>query len=215
METAYLVKILIPMLEGTIVTLKLFFVTIIFSIPFGLIIAFGRISKSKILRNITFFYIWILRGTPLMLQLLFVFFGLPVFGITLDRFSAAAIAFVLNYAAYFAEIFRAGIQSIDKGQYESSKVLGMTYWQTMRRIILPQVTKLVLPPISNEAITLVKDTALVYAIALGDLLRAAKVAVVRDFTTVPFIVAALFYLAMTLVLTWVFRKLEARYAIYN
>ncbi|MDK2800122.1 MAG: polar amino acid transport system permease protein [Clostridiales bacterium] len=214
----YLSKIMGPMLEGTIVTLQLFFVTIIFSIPLGLTLALARISKFKILKDFTGVYIWLLRGTPLLLQLFFIYFGLPyipIVGVTLDRFPAAAITFILNYAAYFAEIFRAGIQSIDKGQYEASKALGMTYWQTMRRIILPQMVKRVLPPVSNETITLVKDTALVYAIGLSELLRAAKVAVQRDFTTVPFMIAAVFYLVMTLVLTWVFKKLEQKYALYE
>jgi polar amino acid transport system permease protein len=139
---------------------------------------------------------------------------LPNFGIVLDNFPASCIAFVLNYAAYLAEIFRAGIQSIDKGQYEGAKVLGFTYWQTMWRVILPQTVRRVLPPVSNEAITLVKDTALVYAIGLGELLRATKIAVSRDAVTSPFVVAAVFYLAMTFVLTKVFDKLEKRFAVY-
>lgn len=160
-------------------------------------------------------YIWLLRGTPLLLQLFFVYYGLPSFGIILDRVPAACIAFVLNYAAYFAEIFRAGIQSIDKGQYESAKVLGFNYWQTMTRIILPQMVKRVLPPVSNETITLVKDTALVYAIGVGELLRATKTAVSRDAVTTPFLVAGVFYLVMTLVLTKLFDYLEARYDVYE
>lgn len=211
----YLTEIIVSMLEGTVVTLELFFITIILSIPLGLLIALARISKFKALRDATGVYVWLLRGTPLLLQVFFVYYGLPNFGITLERFPAAGIAFILNYAAYFAEIFRAGIQSIDKGQYEGAKALGFTYWQTMWRIILPQMVKRVLPPVSNEAITLVKDTALVYAIGLGELLRSAKIAVSRDAVTSPFIVAAVFYLIMTYILTKVFEKLEQRYAVYE
>jgi len=122
---------------------------------------------------------------------------------------------VLNYAAYFAEIFRSGIQSIGRGQYEASQVLGLSYGQTMRRIVLPQVIKRILPPISNETITLVKDTSLIYVLAMNDLLRAARGMVQRDFTTMPFVVAAAFYLLMTLVLTWGFMRLEKKYSVYD
>ena len=125
------------------------------------------------------------------------------------------VAFALNYAAYFAEIFRAGIKSVDRGQYEGAKVLGLSYGQTMRRIVLPQMIRTILPPVSNETITLVKDTSLIYVLALNDLLRAARGIVQRDFTTTPFVVAAAFYLIMTLVLTWGFNRLEKRYAKYD
>ena len=160
-------------------------------------------------------YIWLMRGTPLMLQLLFIYFALPfvpVIGIKLPDFPSAVVAFALNFAAYFAEIFRAGIQSVDKGQYEAAKSLGMSYSQTMRRIVLPQMVRHILPPMSNETITLVKDTALIYVLALNDLLRAARNIVQREFTVTPFIVAAAFYLIMTLVLTWVFQRMERHYA---
>jgi len=211
----YISRIIVPMLEGTVATLQVFFITIIFSIPLGLILALGRISKLKLLRDIIGLYIWVLRGTPLMLQLFFVYYGLPNFGITLDSMTASYVAFVLNYAAYFGEIFRGGIQSIDKGQFEGAKVLGFTYWQTMRKIILPQVVKRVLAPVSNETITLVKDTALVNVIGVGELLRATKIAVSRDAVTSPFVVAAIFYLVMTFVLTKMFQYLEKRYAVYE
>lgn len=214
----YVGTIIGPMLDGTMVTLKMFFITIILSLPLGLLLALGRISRYKFLRGGVGFYIWLLRGTPLMLQLLFVYFALPLLpyvGIRLDDFPAAVLAFVLNYAAYFAEIFRAGIQSIDRGQYEGAKVLGMNYVQTMRRIVLPQVIRRVLPPVSNETITLVKDTSLIYVLAMNDLLRTARAIVQRDFSTTPFLVAAAFYLVMTLVLTWLFQKLEQRYAAYD
>ncbi|AGA70680.1 amino acid ABC transporter membrane protein, PAAT family [Desulfitobacterium dichloroeliminans LMG P-21439] len=216
----YILQILGPMLDGTVVTLQIFFVTIIMSLPLGLMLALGRISRFKLLNSGISIYIWIFRGTPLMLQLLFVYFGLPFIPVVgevlvLTDFQAAILAFVLNYAAYFAEIFRAGIQSIDRGQYEGAKALGMTYSQLMRRIVLPQVIKRVLPPLSNETITLVKDTSLIYVLAMNDLLRTTKALVQRDFTMTPFIVAGIFYLIMTLVLTYGFQKLEKRYAIYD
>ena len=214
----YILSLLGPMLAGTTVTLQMFFVTIILSLPLGLALALARISRYKPLNRAVGVYIWLMRGTPLMLQLLFVYYGLPFIpyiGVNLPDFTAAALAFVLNYAAYFAEIFRAGSQSIERGQYEGAKVLGMTYSQTMRRIVLPQVMKRVLPPISNETITLVKDTSLIYVLAMNDLLRTTRAIVQRDFDTSPFLVAAVFYLAMTFVLTWMFEKMEKRYAVYD
>ncbi|MDF2929329.1 amino acid ABC transporter permease [Anaerospora sp.] len=214
----YILSIIGPMLEGTAVTLQMFFITIALSLPLGLLLALARISPIKAIRSIVGIYIWLMRGTPLMLQLLFVYYGLPFIpyiGIKLPDFPAALVAFTLNYAAYFAEIFRAGIQSIERGQYEGAKVLGMSYVQTMKRIILPQVIKRVLPPISNETITLVKDTSLIYVLAMNDLLRTTRSIVQRDFDTAPFLVAAVFYLAMTFVLTWIFQKLEKRYAVYD
>lgn len=207
-----------PMLDGATVTLQMFFITLVLSLPFGLILALARLSKYRPLSFLVETYIWLMRGTPLMLQLLFIYYALPLIpyiGVTLPDFAAAIVAFVLNYAAYFAEIFRAGVQSIERGQYEASKVLGMTYVQTMRRIILPQMIKRVLPPISNETITLVKDTSLIYILAMNDLLRTARTIVQREFDMTPFIIAAIFYLAMTLVLTWMFKKLERRYAAYD
>ena len=214
----YILSILGPLAEGSLVTLKLFFITLALAVPRGLALALIRISRFTVASQAVNGYIWLMRGTPLMLQLLFIYFALPfvpVVGIRLPDFPAAIVAFALNYAAYFAEIFRAGIQSIDRGQYEGAKVLGFSYGQTMRRIVLPQVVKRILPPMSNETITLVKDTSLIYVLALNDLLRAARGIVQRDFTITPFIVAAAFYLLMTLVLTWFFQRLEKRHAVYD
>ena len=214
----YVLKIMGPLLEGTGVTIQVFLITLVLSVPLGLCLALARISRFKVVSGLVNGYIWLMRGTPLMLQMLFIYFALPfvpVIGIRLPDFPAAIVAFVLNYAAYFAEIFRAGIQSIDRGQYEGARVLGMTYAQTMRRIVLPQVIKRILPPISNETITLVKDTSLIYVLAMNDLLRAARGIVQRDFTTMPFVVAAAFYLVMTLLLTWGFMRLEKKYAVYD
>ncbi|MBE6093346.1 MAG: amino acid ABC transporter permease [Selenomonas ruminantium] len=209
-----LFDIFLLMLDGTQITLEIFFVTLLLSLPLGMIAALGRLSSLKIISRIVEFYIWIMRGTPLMLQLLFVYFALPMIGIRLPDIAAALLAFTLNYAAYFAEIFRAGIQAVPKGQYEAAKTLGMSYPQTMRRIILPQVIRIVLPPVSNETINLVKDTSLVYILAMNDLLRVARTIVQREFDMTPFLFAAIFYLAMTFVLTWGFKKLEAHYGKY-
>ena len=162
------------MLDGSQVTLEIFFVTLVLSLPLGVLAALGRLSSFRPLARFMEFYVWLMRGTPLMLQLLFVYFALPMVGILLPDLAAALLAFTLNYAAYFAEIFRAGIQSVPRGQYEAAKTLGMTYPQTMRRIILPQVIRMVLPPVSNETINLVKDTSLIYILAMNDLLRVAR-----------------------------------------
>ncbi len=214
----YVISLLGPMWSGAQVTLKLFVITMALSIPLGLVLALVRISRLRSLSAAVGAYIWLMRGTPLMLQLLFIYFALPfvpVIGVRLPDFPSAVVAFALNYAAYFAEIFRAGIQSIDRGQYEGAKVLGLTYGQTMRRIILPQMWTRILPPVSNETITLVKDTSLIYVLALNDLLRVARGMVQRDFTFTPFIVAGCFYLGMTLILTWVFQYLERRHARFD
>ncbi|WP_447919685.1 amino acid ABC transporter permease [Achromobacter aegrifaciens] len=214
----YVLSLLGPLAQGAKVTLTLFFITLALAVPLGLVLALVRISKWRLASRLVNGYIWLMRGTPLMLQMLFIYFALPfvpVIGIRLPDFPAAVVAFALNYAAYFAEIFRAGIQSVDRGQYEGSKVLGMTYLQTLRRIVLPQMVQRVLPPMSNETITLVKDTSLIYVLALNDILRTARGIVQRDFTTTPFLVAAAFYLLMTLILTWFFQHMEKRYAKYD
>ena len=214
----YLADILPALLEGSGVTLQVFLLTFLLAVPLGLALALIRISRFAVLSTLVNGYIWLMRGTPLMLQMLFIYFALPfipVIGVRLPDFPSAIVAFVLNYSAYFAEIFRAGIQSIDRGQYEGAKVLGLSYPQTMRRIVLPQVLKRILPPMSNETITLVKDTSLIYVLAMDDLLRAARGIVQRDFTTMPFVVAAAFYLFMTLVLTYGFQRLEKKYAVYD
>jgi polar amino acid transport system permease protein len=211
----YLSSLLPFMLEGTVITLKLFFLTLVMVLPFGVALALARLSKIKPLNAFTQFYIWVFRGTPLLLQLLFIYFGLSTVGINIDRFTAAVVAFVLNYTAYLAEVYRSGIQSIDLGQFEAADVLGLNRWQTLTRIILPQMIKRVLPPISNEVINLIKDTSLIYAIGINELLRVAKIAAVTDFIFVPFIVAAVFYLIMTAVIQQTFKWLEYRYAYYR
>ncbi|MCI6099296.1 MAG: amino acid ABC transporter permease [Selenomonas sp.] len=209
-----LLDTVVLMLQGSEITLEIFCVTLVLALPLGILAALGRLSKLRVLSRFMEFYIWLMRGTPLMLQLLFVYFALPMIGILLPDMAAALLAFTLNYAAYFAEIFRAGIQSVPRGQYEAAKTLGMTYPQTMRRIILPQVIRMVLPPVSNETINLVKDTSLIYILAMNDLLRVARTIVQREFDMTPFVIAGVFYLVMTAVLTWGFKKLEAHYGRY-
>lgn len=211
----YIIRIIPQMLEGCIVTAQVFFITIVLSIPLGVLLSLGRVSSIALLQKVIGLYVWLLRGTPLMLQLFFVYYALPAIGIRLDDFEAALVAFVLNYAAYFCEIFRAGIQSVPKGQYEAARTLGMDYVQTMRRIVLPQVFRLILPPVSNETITLVKDTSLVYVLAMNDLMRTTRNLVQRDFDITPFLVAAVFYLVATLLLTMLFERLEKRFSRYD
>ena len=169
----------LQMLEGSQVTLEIFCVTLLLALPLGMLAALGRLSGIRPLSRLIELYIWLMRGTPLMLQLLFVYFALPMVGVRLPDLAAALLAFTLNYAAYFAEIFRSGIGAVPKGQYEAARTLGMGYVLTMRRITLPQVFRIVLPPISNETINLVKDTSLVYILAMNDLLRVARTIVQR------------------------------------
>lgn len=203
------------MLEGLKITLSVFFITLIISIPLGIVIAFLRLSKNNIISKIASLYILIMRGTPLLLQLVFVFFGLPLVGIVFDRFDAVIVAFSLNYAAYYAEIFRGGIEAIDKGQYEGAFVLGFSKFEMYRKIIFPQVIKRVLPAMSNEVITLVKDTSLVYAIGLNDILRISQIAQNQQASIIPLAQAGAIYLILIGILTLIFRKIENKYAYYR
>ena len=211
----YILRILPALLAGLDTTLSVFFLTLVLSIPLGVLVALGRLSNIKPLVEIMKFYIWVMRGTPLLLQIVVIFFGLPIVGITFDRYPAAIIAFVLNYAAYFGEIFRGGIESIDKGQYDAAKVLGFTPIKTYQRIILPQMIKIVLPSVANEVITHIKDTALVYVVGLGELLRAGKIASNRDASLVPLLVVGIIILALTAILSTACQKLDDRYSYYQ
>jgi len=216
MSFDYINMVLKPMLDGTKVTLLLFLIVIIFSVPLGFLLTLAVRSRFKPLSLIVQAYIYVMRGTPLLLQLLFIVFGLPLLPVigdylVLDRFVAACLGFVLNYAAYFAEIFRGGLLAIDRGQYEAAQVLGFNKWQTMTRIILPQMFRVALPTVANESITLVKDTSLLYAVAVPELLHYAQTAVNRDFTIVPYFVAAVIYLVITLLLTMILKRIERKY----
>ena len=208
--------LLSQMLEGTLMSLRIFFSTLLFSLPLGLLVALGRMSKNPIINLPVRFYILVMRGTPLMLQLLFIFYGLkPIFGIQLDRVISAQVAFALNYAAYFAEIFRGGIEGIPQGQHEAAKVLGFTKKQTFFRIVLPQVVKRIIPPMGNEFITFVKDTSLAQAIGVVELLRITENWVSSAVDMTPFLIAGIFYLVMNGIVTRCFTVAEKRLSYYR
>ena len=208
--------LLSQMLEGTLMSLRIFFSTLLFSLPLGLLVALGRMSKNPIINLPVRFYILVMRGTPLMLQLLFIFYGLkPIFGIQLDRVISAQVAFALNYAAYFAEIFRGGIEGIPQGQHEAAKVLGFTKKQTFFRIVLPQVVKRIIPPMGNEFITLVKDTSLAQVIGVVELLRITENWVSSAVDMTPFLIAGIFYLVMNGIVTRCFTVAEKRLSYYR
>ena len=208
--------LLSQMLEGTLMSLRIFFSTLLFSLPLGLLVALGRMSKNPIINLPVRFYILVMRGTPLMLQLLFIFYGLkPIFGIQLDRVISAQVAFALNYAAYFAEIFRGGIEGIPQGQHEAAKVLGITKKQTFCRIVMPQVVKRIIPPMGNEFITLVKDTSLAQAIGVVELLRITENWVSSAVDMTPFLIAGIFYLVMNGIVTRCFTVAEKRLSYYR
>lgn len=185
------------MIDGAGTTLSIFFLTLLLAVPLGMLVALGRMSKRRIVRAPISFYIYIMRSTPLMLQIMFIYFLLPmILPFKVDRFWAVIFSFVINYAAYFAEIFRSGIQSIPVGQYEAAKVLGYTKGQTFFRIILPQVVKRVLLPVCNEVITLIKDTALASTVAVVDLMTVAKKQVSSSSSIEPYLVAIIMYLIL-------------------
>ena len=205
---SYILEILPSLLSGAAATLQVFALVLVFSIPLGIMLAFLMQIRLKPLQWLLHIYIWIMRGTPLLLQLIFVYYVLPSIGIRLDRIPAAIIAFTLNYAAYFAEIFRGGISSIPTGQYEAAKVLKFTPVQTIRLIILPQVVKIVLPSVFNEVMTLVKDTSLVYALGISDLILASRTAANRDASLAPMFVAGLIYLLLIGLATLIAKQVE-------
>lgn len=205
---SYILEILPSLLSGAATTLQVFVLVLVFSIPLGIMLAFLMQIRLKPLQWLLHIYIWIMRGTPLLLQLIFIYYVLPSIGIRLDRIPAAIIAFTLNYAAYFAEIFRGGISSIPTGQYEAAKVLKFTPVQTIRLIILPQVVKIVLPSVFNEVMTLVKDTSLVYALGISDLILASRTAANRDASLAPMFVAGLIYLLLIGLATLIAKQVE-------
>jgi polar amino acid transport system permease protein len=211
-----MVKMLGAMLEGSIVSLEIFLLTLLFALPLALPVAFGRMSASRLLAVPVNLYILVMRGTPLILQIIFVYFApYYLFEASYDRFTAVIAAFVLNYAAYFAEIYRGGIQSIPKGQHEAAKVLGFTRTDTFFRIVLPQVVKRILPATANETITLVKDTALAQTIGVAELFRVAQNASARQFSTMPIFVAGAFYFVMNWAVSELFLRAERKLAYYS
>ena len=214
-----LVQILKQLAGGMGTSIEIFAVTLIFSLPLGLLISFGRMSKNPVIRTIVKFYISIMRGTPLMLQLMVVYFG-PYYllGIRVGndyRLWAAFIGFVINYAAYFAEIYRSGIQSMPAGQYEAAKMLGYSRTQTFFRIIFPQVIKRILPSITNEVITLVKDTSLAFTISLMEMFTVAKALASSQVSMIPFVAAGLFYYVFNLLVAVVMEHAEKRLNYYS
>lgn len=211
--------ILSQLFQGMGITAEIFFLTLLFSLPLGLILSFGRMSRNWLLRSVSKFYISVMRGTPLMLQLIVVYFApFYVFGIRISsgyRFAAVIIAFVLNYAAYFAEIYRSGIESMQVGQYEAAKVLGYTKAQTFFKIILPQVMKRILPPVTNETITLVKDTSLAFVLAETEMFTIAKQIAAKETSIMPLMVAGLFYYVFNLIVASFMEYLEKRLNYYR
>lgn len=204
------------MLQGSLVSIQIFLLTLLFSIPLALPVAFGKMSKNKLVSSLVNLYLLIMRGTPLILQLIFVYFApYYLFKISYDRFTAVIIAFVINYAAYFAEIYRGGIESIPQGQYEAAKVLGFTKNQTFFRIILPQVVKRIIPSTANEVITLVKDTALAQTIGVAELFRLAQNASARQFSTMPIFIAGVFYFLMNWLVSSFFERVEKKMSYYH
>ena len=205
--------------EGMGVSIYIFVVTLLFSLPLGLLISFGRMSKNPIVSGIFKIYISVMRGTPLMLQLMVVYFGpYYIFGIHVSnsyRMVAALIGFVINYAAYFAEIYRGGIQSMDRGQYEAAEVLGYSKSQTFFVIILPQVIKRILPPVTNEVITLVKDTSLAFTISVAEMFTTAKALASSQTSMMPFVAAAVFYYVFNFVVAYVMEFFEKKLSYYR
>lgn len=212
---SYIFEILPSLLNGASVTLQVFALVLVLSIPLGVAVAFLMQVHFKPLNWFIHLYIWVMRGTPLLLQLIFIYYVLPNVGIRLDRMPAAVIAFTLNYAAYFAEIFRGGIAAIPKGQYEAAKVLKLTPWQTVRYITLPQVTKIVLPSVFNEVMTLVKDTSLVYALGVSDLILASRTAANRDASLAPMFLAGAIYLILIGLVTIIAKRVEKKFSYYK
>ena len=209
-------KMLEAMLQGSLVSIEVFVLTLLFALPLAFPIALGRMSRSRLVSGAVNVYLLVMRGTPLILQLIFVYFApYYLFHASYDRFVAVVIAFVINYAAYFAEIYRGGIEAIPNGQYEAAKVLGFTRSQTFFRIVLPQVIKRILPSTANEVITLVKDTALAQTIGVAELFRVAQNASARQFSTLPIFVAGLFYFVMNWVVSAAFSRAERKLSYYR
>lgn len=205
--------------QGFGVTLQIFFLTLVGSLPLGVVVALARMSRVKPIAWIMKFYISVMRGTPLMLQMFFIYFApYYIFGIPLSmesKFSATIVAFIINYAAYFAEIYRSGIQSIPRGQYEAAEVLGYSRLQTFMKIVLPQVIKRILPAMGNEIITLVKDTSLAFAIGVAEMFSTAKALVASQVSMLPFVFAAVFYWVFNFVVEVVLGLVEKKMGYYH
>lgn len=219
MEKMTIQQMVVQLAGGMGVSIQIFVVTLLFSLPLGLVVAFGRMSRNKLLQTIVKVYISIMRGTPLMLQLMVVYFGpYYLFRIRVGsgyRLWAAFIGFVINYAAYFAEIYRSGIQSMPEGQYEAAWVLGYSKLQTFFKIILPQVIKRILPSVTNEVITLVKDTSLAFTLSVVEMFFIAKALAASQTNVIPLVAAGVFYYVFNLVVAVGMEWVEKRLAYYQ
>ena len=218
MNLEYIQAILPALLKGTWQTLQVFFLTLVLSLPLGLPFALGSISRFFPVRFLSKAYIWVFRGTPLMLQLFFVYYGLPImFGpaFRMENTVAAVLTFTMNYAAYFAEIYRAGIEAVPAGQYEAAEVLGYSKTQTFVRIIFPQMVKRVMPPVTNEVITLVKDTSLAFALAYTEMFTLAKQVAATNASIMPLFVAGVFYYIFNFLVAWIMEQIEKSMQYYR
>ncbi|MBP1743993.1 MAG: amino acid transporter permease [Firmicutes bacterium] len=210
-----IIRTLPILLKGSIMTVELTVITLVLGTVLGILFALMRLSSNIVLSQISNFYTWIIRGTPMLLQLFFFYYGLPSVGIRLTPFQAAVIGLGLNSGAYMAEIIRGGILSIDKGQFEAAKALGFSYSETMRKIVLPQTFKVIIPPVGNEFITILKDTSLVSTIAMVELMRSAQQMYASTFKPIEiFATAAVLYLVMTTVFTTIFSIYEKKLSVY-
>ncbi len=216
MDSEYLLKLISILFNGMGVSLRIFGLTLLFSIPLGFIVAMGKMSKHKFISAPISLYILIMRGTPLILQIIFIYFGpYYIFNLSYDRFTAVIIAFSINYAAYFSEIFRGGMESMPVGQYEASASLGFTKSQTFFHIILPQVIKRIVPASANEVITLIKDTALAQVIGVTELFSLAQKQSSFKFSVAPLFVAGIFYFVLNWILSMLFSYIEKRLNYYK
>jgi len=210
---------ILELLSGLLVSAEIFVFTLLLALPLGLLVTLGRMSSSRPVAAAFRLYISVVRGTPLMLQILFVYFApYYVFGLSLahyPRLLATVLAFALNYAAYFAEIYRGGILSIDAGQWEAAKALGLGRGQTFLRVVLPQMVKRVVPPIGNEVITLVKDTSLAFTIAVTEMFTLAKQLSSANTTMVPLVAAGVFYYVFNYVVAWAMERIERHFSYYR
>lgn len=214
MDFQYILDIIPILLKASLKTLELTVVSVSVGSLLGILFALIKLQKNKIIYMIGYLYTWVFRGTPLILQIIFIYYGLPSFDIDLTPMQGALIALSLNSGAYMAEIIRGGIVSIDKGQFEAAKALGFNYMQTMKRIILPQTFRVIIAPVGNEFITMLKDTALVSTISMVELMRTAETMYAAKFSVEPYVVAAAIYLLLTSVFTSVFTKFEKKLSVY-
>lgn len=215
MDIDIIIRTMPVLLKGCVMTVELTVITLVLGTVLGIIFALMRLSSNIVLSQISNFYTWIIRGTPMLLQLFFFYYGLPSVGIRLTPFQAAVIGLGLNSGAYMAEIIRGGILSIDKGQFEAAKALGFSYTETMQKIILPQTFKVIIPPVGNEFITILKDTSLVSTIAMVELMRSAQQMYASTFKPIEiFATAAMLYLILTTVFTTIFSVYEKKLSVY-